>query len=136
MWWAILAYAGDREIASEAVAEAFAQLLRRGDGVRAPDRWAWRAVFRIAAGELARRRRDGPAVPQVPAELPGEAVELLDALGRLPLKQRAAVVMHHLHGYRVREIADAIGSTPAAVKVHLSRGRKRLRTLLEESDDV
>ena len=137
MWWAILAYAGDREIASDAVAEAFAQLLRRGDRVRAPDRWVWRTVFRIAAGELHRRQSDGPLAPTPPpGELPGVALELLDVLARLPRKQRAAVVLHHLHGYRVREIADVIGSTTAAVKVHLSRGRKRLRAILEESEDA
>lgn len=34
LWWAILAYAGDREIASDAVAEAFAQALRRAEDLR------------------------------------------------------------------------------------------------------
>lgn len=55
LWWAVLAYAGDREVASDAVAEAFAQVLRRGAAVRSPDKWVWRAAFKIAAGELKRR---------------------------------------------------------------------------------
>ena len=38
MWHAILAFAGDREVANDAVAEAFAQALRRGDQVRDPER--------------------------------------------------------------------------------------------------
>ena len=45
-------FAGDREVASDAVAEAFAQALRRGDAIRSPERWLWRTIFRIAAGEL------------------------------------------------------------------------------------
>src|SRR5438094_7533773 len=60
MWQAVFAFAGDREVASDAVAEAFAQALRRGDAIRSPERWLWRTVFRIAAGELQRRRRHRP----------------------------------------------------------------------------
>ncbi len=50
IWRAVFAYCRDREIASDALAEASAQLLRRGDRVRDPAAWAWRAAFRIAAG--------------------------------------------------------------------------------------
>ena len=57
LWRAVLAFAGDPEVASDAVAEAFAQALRRGEAIRNPKRWVWRAAFRIAAGELAARRR-------------------------------------------------------------------------------
>jgi RNA polymerase sigma-70 factor (ECF subfamily) len=59
IWRALLAFAGDPEVASDAVAEAFAQVLRRGDEVRDPERWVWRAAFRIAAGELKERRKSG-----------------------------------------------------------------------------
>src|SRR4030095_4459457 len=52
IWRGLLAFAGDPEVASDAVAEAFAQVLRRGDEVRDPERWVWRAAFRIAAGAL------------------------------------------------------------------------------------
>jgi DNA-directed RNA polymerase specialized sigma24 family protein len=50
MWQAVFAFAGDPEVASDAVAEAFAQALRRGDAIRSPERWLWRTVFRIALG--------------------------------------------------------------------------------------
>jgi RNA polymerase sigma-70 factor (ECF subfamily) len=45
MWQAVFAFAGDPEVASDAVAEAFAQALRRGDAIRSPERWLWRTVF-------------------------------------------------------------------------------------------
>lgn len=133
LWWAVLAFAGDREVASDAVAEAFAQALRRGDEIRAPERWVWRAALRIAAGELKRRSRSVP-MAEGSYEMQEPARELMEALGSLSEKQRAAVVLHHLAGYPVREIAPIIGSTPAAVKVHLSQGRRRLRRLLDEQD--
>jgi DNA-directed RNA polymerase specialized sigma24 family protein len=37
LWRAIFAFAGDRAVADDTVAEAFAELLRRGDAVRNPN---------------------------------------------------------------------------------------------------
>ena len=64
-----------------------------------------------------------------------QAVELIEALRKLPPKQRAALVLHYYGGYRTREIAGILGSSAATVRVHLSAGRKRLRQLLETDDD-
>jgi RNA polymerase sigma-70 factor (ECF subfamily) len=135
LWRAVLAFAGDPEVASDAVAEAFAQALRRGDEVRQPDRWVWRAAFRIARGELkAMRTRRAPLVMEERYGMDTTTIELIEALRRLPTKQRASVVLHHGAGHPVREVAAIIGSTPAAVRVHLSRGRRRLRDLLGGDD--
>jgi RNA polymerase sigma factor (sigma-70 family) len=132
LWWALLAFTGDREVTNDAMAEAFAQALKHRDRIRVPERWATRAAFRIAAGELKVRRREVALTRDDTYEMPEQARELQDALRRLPRKQRASVTLHHLGGYPVREIAAIIGSTPAAVRVHLSQGRKRLRRILEE----
>ena len=133
MWRAVLAWAGDPEIANDAVAEAFAQALRRGDAVRDPARWVWRTSFRIAAGVLKERGRIGPEEDVgLSYEMDPPARELVEALRRLSPRQRAAVVLHHAAGYPVREVAAILGSTPAAVKVHLKRGRDRLRRELSE----
>ena len=135
MWRAVLAYAGDPEVASDAVAETFAQALRRGEAIREPERWLWRTVFRVAAGELHERRgRFAPLVEEVSYEMEEPGRELVVALSRLSQKQRASVVLHHAAGYPVREVASILGSTPAAVKVHLMRGRRRLRELLREEE--
>src|SRR6266540_3917678 len=100
MWQALFAFAGDPEEASDVVAEAFAQALRRGDAFRSPERRLWRTVFRIAAGEMKALARD-----------------LVAALAKLSEKQRAAVVLHHVAGYPAKEIAQIIGSTTPAVHV-------------------
>ncbi|HJP65117.1 MAG TPA: sigma factor-like helix-turn-helix DNA-binding protein [Actinomycetota bacterium] len=60
---------------------------------------------------------------------------LISSLRRLSPSQRAAVILHHYAGYSTKEVAALIGSTNAAVKVHLSRGRKRLRKWLEANDE-
>ena len=83
MWRAILGCSADPEIASDAVAEAFAQLLRRGAAVRDRERWAWRAAFRIAAGELKNRRRESDSFPERAYEIEPESMELALALANL-----------------------------------------------------
>jgi RNA polymerase sigma-70 factor, ECF subfamily len=134
MWRAVLAFSGDPDVAADAVAEAFAQALRRGDAIRSAERWLWRTVFAIAAGELKQRRRHGANEIERTYEMDEPTRDLIAALAELPKKQRAAVVLHHAIGYSAKEIAPMIGSTAPGVHVLLSRGRKRLRALLETDD--
>ena len=134
LWWALLAFSGDREVASDATAEAFAQALRRGDHLRDPLAWIWTAAFRIAAGELKERRRVVHAAVDSSYELPEPAAEIAAALRRLPPQQRAAVVLHYYADRPQREIARMLGISTATVGVHLHRGRKRLRELLGDDD--
>jgi RNA polymerase sigma-70 factor (ECF subfamily) len=136
IWRGLLAFAGDPEIASDAVAEAFAQVLRRGGEVRDPERWVWRAAFRIAAGELKERGRKVMTVGEGSYEMEQPARDLVVALGELSERQRASVVLHDAAGYSARDVARIVGSTEAAVRVHLMRGRRRLRDLLREEDDA
>ncbi len=134
LWWALLAFTRDREIASDAESEAFAQALRRGDAIRDPLAWIWKAAFRIAAGELKERTRLKPAGPEPTYDLPEPAEEITAALLRLPAQQRAAVVLHYYADRPVREIAELLGVSSATVSVHLHRGRNRLRELLGDDD--
>lgn len=135
LWRAVLAFTGDREVTSDAVAEAFAQVLERGDAVHAPDRWVWRAAFRIAAGEMKARRRRWDQVVEETYEMEEPARDLVVALRRLSPRQRAAVILHYYADLPVRQIAEVLGSSAATVRVHLSQGRKRLRRYLEETDE-
>ena len=133
---ALTLFAGDREVARDAVSEAFAQALYARHRIRHPQAWVWRAAYRIAAGELARRRRERSTThPEPTYEMAESLVDLIEALAGLSPKQRASVVLHHYAGYPIRNVARIIGSTPAAVAVHLSIGRKRLREMLEEQDE-
>jgi RNA polymerase sigma-70 factor (ECF subfamily) len=134
LWRSVFLFAGDREIASDAVAEAFAQVLRRGEAVRSVEHWVWRTAFRVAAGLLQRRRAVGPPHQEQTYDIPQETIDLIRALRALSPKQRAAVVLHHYGDRPIREVAALLNSTPAAVGVHLHRARARLRILLEERD--
>jgi len=130
MWRTLLAYSGDPDVASDAVAEAFAQALRRDGEIRHVARWVWRAAFRIADGELKARRRHLPEV-DLAVDDPGPSFGFHDALMRVSPKQRACLFLHYYGGYPPGEIAVMIGSTQSAVRVHLHRGRKRLAEILD-----
>lgn len=130
LWRALVLFAGEPEVASDAVAEAFAQAIARGPAVIHLERWVWRSAFSIARGELKRRGWTTPEVPDFPSEVPTETVDLVRALEKLSSKQRASVVLHHYAGYSTKETAEIIGSTAGAVGMHLDRGRKRLKELL------
>ena len=135
LWRAVFLTSGSREVADDAVAEAFAQALRRGRAVRDPAAWVWRAAFRIAAGELKERGRMTTFVVEPVIGMPEPFVDLWRALGRLPQKQRTSLVLADYAGWSHREIAKALGSSVSAVGVHVHRARKRLRDLLEDEDD-
>jgi RNA polymerase sigma-70 factor (ECF subfamily) len=64
------------------------------------------------------------------------ARDLVMALAALSERQRASVVLHDAAGYTAREVAKIVGSTEAAIRVHLMRGRRRLRELLREDEDA
>lgn len=134
LWRAIVAYSGDPEIASDAVAEAFAQAIRRGDALLQPERWIWKVAFRVAAGAL-KGRSSASELPSGSYELPEDAFLMTSLLCRLPTKQRAALVLHYYADLPGQQIAEILGITVATVHVHLSQGRRRLRQLLEDTDD-
>jgi RNA polymerase sigma-70 factor (ECF subfamily) len=131
MWRALLGFTGNPELASDALAEAFAQALARGSELRSPSKWVWRAGFRIAAGELKHRPAPLLAPPETHEDSPDTAQDVIAALRRISPNQRAAVLLHDYAGYKSREVASILGMSPATARVHLSQGRRRLRKLLE-----
>jgi RNA polymerase sigma factor (sigma-70 family) len=137
---AIYAYSGGRkQVAEDAVAEAFARALASTRELRQPLAWIYRTAFRIATRELERERRPLPSLPDaVPGIDPFEIQDVLQALAQLTHNQRAAVLLHDEEGLTAPEVARLLGMSAATVRVHLFRARKHLRTLLssEEEDDV
>jgi RNA polymerase sigma factor (sigma-70 family) len=135
MWRAIAMHTGSPDVASDAVAEAFAQALRRGEAIERPDRWVWKAAFRIAAGELKHGGRDTDGLAERGYDFPHETVALAVALSRLSPMQRGSIILHYYGKYTSSEIASILGSSSAAVRVHLFRARRRLAALMEVARD-
>jgi DNA-directed RNA polymerase specialized sigma24 family protein len=135
LWRSLVLSFGDPEVASDAMAEAFAQALRRGGAVRDPQRWVWRAAYRIAAGEMPTATGSVRRLEPVD-EMPEPVVDLVRALARLTPRQRAAIVLADYAGYPHRQIAAVLGTSVATVAVHVHNARKRLREMLEVDDDA
>src|SRR4249919_3932954 len=89
LWRSLMAFTGDPDVASDAVAEAFAQALRRGEELRDPLAWIWRVAYRIASGELERRGSLRPELPDIAGPVETKAIEMIDLLHKLPTNQRA-----------------------------------------------
>jgi RNA polymerase sigma factor (sigma-70 family) len=130
IWRTLVAFTGGRkEIAEDALGEAFARALVHLDSIRDVRAWLYKTALRLAAKEL-RRERTAAETGVVPAAEDDRDDEVMAALSSLPPKQRAAIVMHYYVDMPVRDIAQALGVSVPTVKVHLFRGRTRLRLLL------
>lgn len=57
--------------------------------------------------------------------------ELYAALDKLPPSERTSILLYYIQDYSVKEIAEIIDVSEAAVRQHLSRGRNHLRGILE-----
>ncbi len=121
--------------AQDVVQTTFEIALRRGHTLR--DRSALRAwLLAIEAREATRRVRRmrqlvpfHPQIHDVPVSGPGhdERFALRESLRGLPPRARAAIVLHYLAGYSVRETAEALGVRENTIKTQLRRGLARLR---------
>ena len=135
LWRALFAYTGGRrEVAEDAVVEAFARAIERDGAIRDPSAYLYRVAFRIAAAELRRDRVPGGPVEESTQD-PVDLGDLLRALRRLSPSQRA-VYLHYEADLPVREVARLMATSTAAVKVHLMRGRRRLAALLDEEREA
>lgn len=56
--------------------------------------------------------------------------ELYAALNKLPEKERTAILLFHLKGYSIKEIAQIVENSEDAVKKQLSRGREHLKQII------
>ena len=69
LWRSLFSFTGDPDVASDALGEAFAQALARGDAIRDASAWVWRVAFIVARGEM--KRRPTPTLaPQGSYEMP------------------------------------------------------------------
>ena len=88
------------------------------------------------------RKRSAKILPLMDELLPSEDermaedLHLRDALRSLPEKYRLPLLLHHLEGYELSEIAEMLSITPQLVKSRLHQARKRLRGKLEEGENT
>ncbi len=117
----------------------------RGDA--SLERWSGRIAARTSLRLLRERRtrtgridaeRETSEIAQ-PAPLDAARLApgaILDHLEALPEERRTCLVLRHVHGYSVEEIAAMTGVSPNTVKDRLVQGRARLRQLVRRAEVI
>ncbi len=139
---------GDR--AQDAVQEALVSAWKGLSALRDPDAWdAWlhrltvRACYQAARRERRRTLVELHVTPDLGS--PGaqdasmglvERDRLERVLGRLPIDQRAVIVLHFYIGLPLTEAADVLDIPHGTAKSRLHRGLAALRSTLSSEPDV
>lgn len=132
--------------AEDAAQEAYTRAWLRWSKVRGyddPEAWVRTVGFRVAMSSWRKTRNrltahrtsgaEGSGV-HVPEMSPDRLV-VVEALRRIPAEQRRALVLFHMLGLTIAEIAEEIGAPEGTVKARLSRGRKALAPYVSEFAD-
>ncbi len=142
--WSVL---GSDDEAEDCVQEAFVkayEAIRRRGAPPHLTAWLRRITVNCAISQLRRRSvrtafslgEGAPEADGGPLEEQAEAAELQRqiclAARSLPLRQRVAFGLVHIHGLSQAEAAEAMGCSPGSVKVHLHRARERLALELRD----
>jgi RNA polymerase sigma-70 factor, ECF subfamily len=138
----VYALTGNAGEAAESVQEAFVRAWVNWEAIRQhDDREAWvrKVAFRLAVSRWRKLRHvivftNASEMTQV--EPGGERVDMVQALLRLPLAQRRALVLHHMAGLSVEETAAEMGVLGGTVKSWLWRGRRQLAEALGRPADA
>lgn len=132
----------DEGEAEDLVQECLMKVARRWPRIRRlehPRAYARRILVNLALdGARGRARRRGelgaePVAPIVIDPLPAidTRAELLQALGQLPARQRAVLVLRYFNDLTETQVAETLGCSPGTVKSSASRGLARLREALQ-----
>jgi RNA polymerase sigma-70 factor, ECF subfamily len=140
----LYAVTGSLPDAEDAVQEAFARASVHWGRVRGydlPEAWVRRVALNVAFTGLRRARRRMEALtraaPPPTPPLPGASLELVEALGRLPLPFRQVLILYYLADLPVERVAGELGIAVGTAKSRLARARDALgRQLVDGEEEV
>ena len=135
-------YTGDPQLGADLAADALskaAQHWTRVSRMASPGGWVHRVGINAANSwfrrRLAARRALARRGPDQTVHHDPDTADILavrQAIGRLPARRRACVVLHHLAGLSTGEVAAVLDISPATVRSHLRHAYTDLRADLGE----
>jgi RNA polymerase sigma-70 factor (sigma-E family) len=141
---------GDRAAAEELVMEAFLKTFTGWGRIRDLDRadaYLKRAVVNLCRSKIRRKaiefrqnatvyRREERRKTGWDPELHEESRELWAAVRRLPVRQRACIVLFYAEDLPEGDIAEILDCSVGTVRSQLSRARKKLGSMLGSDDET
>ena len=133
----------DRDLAEDAIQQALVRVWRELPRLRDPDRfeaWSYRILVNACYTEARRARRWMPSVLGSTFREPAAADDtcavadrdqLERAFRRLPVDQRAVVVLHHYLELPLEQVAQVLGVPDGTVRSRLHRAMRGLRAALQ-----
>jgi len=138
----VTAVCRERDVAEEAVQEAFVRLIGRWGSISSyedPEAWVRMVALRLAMNRQRKVRNGLRALTRLGRlgehpEPTGDRVDVTRALGALPQDLRAVLVLHYFCDLPVIQIAAELNIPAGTVKSRLSRARAALLPTLQEED--
>ena len=128
---------GDRAVAEELVQDAFVRVLPRLAGVDDAVAYLRTTVVNLCRGhgrrQMTGRRHDAglaPLATAAPPDLPRDLDEVWIALGTLPEKRRAALVLRYYADLSTDQVARTLQVRPATARSLIRRGLASLKEAL------
>jgi|ERR1700722_11847529 len=131
---------GNRDVAEESVAEAFARAYERWSRVRAMDRpgaWVYVVALNVARRRLRRRSLERLllARSRPPADVPPETgFDLWDLVRMLSPRERMAIVLRYVADLPESEVAKAMGISAGGVAKTLHTARMHIASMITDSN--
>lgn len=133
----------DVDRAEDAVQNALVRAWQQLPRLRDPDRfdaWIRRLVVNACYDEARRERRRAVVRLLSDSAAPDRTAEIIvrerleSGMHRLPVEQRAVLVLHHYVGLSLEEVALAVSSPLGTVKSRLHYATRAMRAALEADD--
>jgi len=126
---------GSRPVAEDVAQDAMAAVYRAFERIESPSAYLRRAVVNTARSWHRDERRHQERSMLLARErhtVEARDAELLDAIARLPYRQRVVIVARYWGGWSEAEIAQSLGCRSGTVKSLASRGLNRLRREVQQ----
>lgn len=125
----------DSHSAEEIAQEACARLVANSSRVRwGQDNWVSRVATNLALSEARRQRRRRAGLALMASTASSEerehSLDLLDAINRLPRRQREVISLRYFADLSLKDVAELLGCSVGSVNKHASRAMASLRTSL------
>ncbi|MBQ8201076.1 MAG: sigma-70 family RNA polymerase sigma factor [Clostridia bacterium] len=140
-------YLADRQKAEDVCQDVFVRLITTNPELQEGREKAW--LLKVAMNRCRDLWRDAwlkrvvlgsPMFELVPAPdeigKMAEQEEMMSAINQLPAMFKEVILLHYYQGYGIAEIADMMELPEGTISSRLSRGRKKLESILMKGGDA